>query len=433
MCDSRNTTHIVETECWLCPDRASCSQFDESYINRCDWFVIPGRTDESGRSDGICIDGLDYLQIGMCGPVGVLGWGLLTFAIGWVRKDRGKFANLRRYGLRVTATVVGRFIDNVFIPTAEGLPELPVARYWAWVRWKPRPPPQSTWWGFLLRPRWGPCKAAGRRVHTRWCCCLSWRCCGGGGGGGGGGACFGGRGRGGKGGGLKPWQRLMDAQGVVKVRVQLPKVEWDRARLTNGLLGTLRIVYDPWDDMNWVLPEAALGHSINRCATYSIALFMGCSLIAMSTKMIIDGFHCGPHFWGFHSCCSECDDWGEIGTLEAGTLEQRCYRGGCDGLSGKAHVYWCNNDSMSRYECYIGWAMLPLPTAFAGITLAIITLLQKNYGICRVGSKCDRFTGLLCGEGKFCCPDGPPRMYKRDAEMPNARALLDFANASGHL
>lgn len=35
-------------------------------------------------------------------------------------------------------------------------------------------------------------------------------------------------------------------------------------------------------------------------------------MVFMSCVMIIDGFHCGPHFWGFHECCDDCYDWIDI-------------------------------------------------------------------------------------------------------------------------
>ena len=125
--------------------------------------------------------------------------------------------------------------------------------------------------------------------------------------------------------------------GTVQLPVQLKKTEWERARLTNGLLSTLRIVYDPFDDTNWVLPETAMGEGVNRCLPIAITVLMvsrrtrtqdftprtsdwsatldlwqGIAMVFMSCVMIIDGFHCGPHFWGFHECCDDCYDWIDI-------------------------------------------------------------------------------------------------------------------------
>ena len=292
MCDSANTTDIIESECWLCPDAFTCNTFSKSYLNRCNWVTIANtadRCDDSGKCDGICTDGLDYMQIGASPAFAVFGWMLVTFGIGWVRKDRGKFATLRRHGYRVTAVVLSRFIDSVSVPTAEGLPELPVTRYWARVTWKPRPPRQATWVGMILHPRWG----AWARPLKRCCqaCLHCCPCCG---------CCLPRHARVHKhGGSLKPWQRLMTEDGAfrtnhyimcalrlrrvthplwlsgtVQLPVQLKKTEWERARLTNGLLSTLRIVYDPFDDTNWVLPETAMGEGVNRCLPVAITVLM---------------------------------------------------------------------------------------------------------------------------------------------------------------
>ena len=432
MCDSANTTDIVESECWLCPDQYTCNLFSSSYINRCNWRAIQdtdgNRCDDSGKCDGICTDGLDYIQVGASPGFAVVGWMLVVFGIGWGRKDRGKFGTLRRHGYRVTAVVLSRFIDSVAVPTAEGLPELPVTRYWAKVSWKPRPPPQATWLGMFLHPRWGPWSRPLKRGCQCWLRCCP--CCS---------CCLPRHARVHKHGGkLKPWQRVLKEDGTVQLAVQLQKSEWERARLTNGLLSTLRIVYDPYDDTNWVLPETAMGEGVNRAMPLAITVCMGVALVCMSCIMIIDGFHCGPHFWGFHECCDDCADWQTVATVPE--LMQQCYRGGCDGLAGKSHVYWCGNERNGE-SCYIGWSMVPIPAAVAAVALAVVVVLQKNKGICRPGSKWDRFCGYVCGEGLFCCPDEPPRMYKRLPFELGPRSvggsahlqLLDYTNASGHL
>ena len=72
-------------------------------------------------------------------------------------------------------------------------------------------------------------------------------------------------------------------------------------------------------------------------------------------------------------------------------------------MGGKSHVYWCGNKANGE-DCYIGWSMVPIPAGVTGLALATIILLQKNKGICRPGSKWDRFFGFLCGDGVFCCP-----------------------------
>lgn len=119
MCDNPNTTHIVETECWQCPTQELCNQWQGSYINRCNWYEIKGADRcADGLCDGICQDGRDYVELGASAPVASAGWVLIIFAIGWIRKDRGKFATLRRHGNRVTASVLGKFTKPVAIPTA---------------------------------------------------------------------------------------------------------------------------------------------------------------------------------------------------------------------------------------------------------------------------------------------------------------------------
>ena len=77
MCDDLNTTDIIETECWLCPDRETCRLFSRSYVNRCDWTqVFPQRCDDDNNCDGVCDDGMDYMQAGFsAGCCSCTGWG----------------------------------------------------------------------------------------------------------------------------------------------------------------------------------------------------------------------------------------------------------------------------------------------------------------------------------------------------------------------
>lgn len=292
--------------------------------------------------------------------------------------------------------------DKVVIPTAIGLPDLDVLRFWGTVRWAPQPPPQESWKGMLLYPRRG---AYERLVRQYLCCCssklrLSKHS-------------------------LKPWQRLMDEDGFVKVDLQLTESAFDAYKEE---VSTIRIVYDPFDDHNWVLPLAAVGQATPRLFAVAISILMGLSLVMMGIIMVADVFHCGPHFWGFPDCCDTCLDW-----TESSEGAQQCWRGGCDGVSGKSHQYWCSNGLSGGHECYIGWSMVPVPIALSGICFALVIVLQKNNGVCPVGSRCDRFCGFCCGEGKFCCPDQPPRMHRRDTEEPERQSLLDYASASGHL
>ena len=88
--------------------------------------------------------------------------------------------------------------------------------------------------------------------------------------------------------------------------------------------------------------------------------------------MIADAFHCGPDFWGFPSCCNVCHDWADVGdsTADSWDRKQQCYRGACDGVGGKSHWYWCANEhGGTPQQCYIGWAMVPIPVATDCTTL----------------------------------------------------------------
>jgi hypothetical protein len=227
----------------------------------------------------------------------------------------------------------------------------------------------------------------------------------------------------------------MDAGGHVEMKVQLPKEEWERTLLNTGEHGTLRIVYDPYDDTNWLLPEVAIGQPVDRLFAATIALFIGVTMVLMGTTMVIDAFHCGPHVWGFPSCCDDCHDWVDVSSGE-GSLEQVCWRGGCDGVGGKSHPYWCGN-GYNEKKCYIGWSLVPPAAATVGLCLAVIATLQKNLGVCKAGGRMDSCGGFVCGEGKFCCPDQPPRLYLngevKDGAYGERQMLLDFANSSGHL
>lgn len=109
MCDDLNTTDIIETECWLCPDKQVCDRFSKSFISRCEWRrVFPMRCDDDNNCDGVCNDGMDYMQAGFSPFVSMTGWLLFVYGLGWLRKERGKFAMLRRHGVQVTADMVGR-------------------------------------------------------------------------------------------------------------------------------------------------------------------------------------------------------------------------------------------------------------------------------------------------------------------------------------
>eukprot|EP01052_Picozoa_sp_SAG31_P001371 SAG31_NODE_47_length_30979_cov_41.708841_5_plen_438_part_00 len=413
MCDNPNTTHIVETECWQCPTRDLCNLWEKSYINRCNWMPITGegRALPDGTMDGICNDGRDYIQLGGSAPVASSGWVLIIFAIGWLRKDRGKFAALRRHGNRVTARVISKSIEDVPIPTASGLPQVTEERAFLTVSWKPRPAVQRTMLGCLVYPRWDACKwhfhrilCCGRRRGACSRCCRP------------------------QSSGSAAWTRYRDSRGSgdVQYKMHVPSALYDRSDLT------VRLMYDPWDDQNWVLPESAIGEPVPRLLFVAFLFGAGVSLVICGCVMVIDAFHCGPDFWGYPPCCNICYDWKEI---KENT--QICYRGACDGLGGKNQVYWCGNgvnEGAVGEDCYIGWSMVPMPAAATGIMLIVILTLLKNTSPCKPGSFCDRATNFLFGEGLFCCPDQPPREYREDfIDDPEQKTLLDYANRSTHL
>ncbi len=84
--------------------------------------------------------------------------------------------------------------------------------------------------------------------------------------------------------------------------------------------------------------------------------------------MVIDAFHCGKHIWGRRSCCEECDDWDDFGPNKP----QKCYRGPCDGLGGRTHLYWCES------KCDVTWALLPIPCAMGGVLVTLSGLQLRN-------------------------------------------------------
>jgi hypothetical protein len=142
---------------------------------------------------------------------------------------RAKYAALRRHGRRVTASVVAKTTETIEIPTADGLPEITETRTYLTVRWKPTPPVQISPPGCMLYPRWSACKWHCRRICRRTSSSASKK--------------------------KQPWQQYMGHDGVVQYKVHVSRATWEKADLT------VRLVYDPWDDTNWVLPEVRLAWS----------------------------------------------------------------------------------------------------------------------------------------------------------------------------
>jgi hypothetical protein len=154
----------------------------------------------------------------------------------------------------------------------------------------------------------------------------------------------------------EPWVRTeAAADGVVEHRVQCTQADYD-AVPEHADLAQLRIAYDPLDDTNPVLPAATVADQpLSRFSVGVLGVSAGVTVIMMGMVMIIDSFHCGKHFWGRMSCCDDCDDWVTNEIYDY----QTCYRGACDGLGGRTHLYWCEE------PCDVMWALLPLPTTCA--------------------------------------------------------------------
>jgi hypothetical protein len=93
-------------------------------------------------------------------------------------------------------------------------------------------------------------------------------------------------------------------------------------------------------------------------------------------------------------------------------------------------MYWCE----TAKECYIGWSMVPMPAAAFGVMMMVIILLLKNQSPCSPNSRCDKLARFVLGDGRFCCPDEPPREYRNDfINDPEKKTLLDYANRSTHI
>ena len=68
---------------------------------RCNWRTVSGvnGTAEGGVCDGVVLTAstTSNWQLRRCGRVGL---GLLVFGVGWMRKARGQFAELKAHGVR---------------------------------------------------------------------------------------------------------------------------------------------------------------------------------------------------------------------------------------------------------------------------------------------------------------------------------------------
>lgn len=162
MCDNLNTTYATEAECRFCETREDCAVFRSSFIHRCKYFTIPKRYDQWGYADGFCTDDIDFVSVSLAPWVMIIGWALLMFGIGLLRKERGDYAALRRYGVQVNADVVERTTTESLVKTEPSMPDVKITRYYARASW----PIDPAKWGVGNKYcRW----AAIRRHVSRYC------------------------------------------------------------------------------------------------------------------------------------------------------------------------------------------------------------------------------------------------------------------------
>ena len=475
MCDLANTSFTQEIECRFCKTEKTCNALKHSFVHRCEWQYIPGRIDYWGVKDGLCTDGLDFPTLAASPWIMMLGWAMLVYVIGLVRRERGQYADLRRYGERVTADVVKQDdVEQHEVETVPTLPNLMVPRYYIQVRWRVDPRLRN----FPLQTG---CRPLAFRLWLRrhfLSCCL------------------------GRPAVIEPWDRTCVAHGDVdnlsmgemehhrkmfekgdadgsgeldlnelrgvmdtlgrrdisseklaEVMVMMGSedgklLSWDAFNewysvLTDQRVGKfaamklqcteaiwhdvanrhmqLRVIYDPLIEGSAMSEVAIIGQPVPLAILYVLGLSFGCSIIMMGMVMVIDAFNCGHHFWGFPECCGHCADWVD----GAGKWGQKCFRGACDGLGGKTHLYWC------EAQCSVMWALLPIPCSVCGILFALAGLQLRNAGATNDKTKTGRLCRFVCGEGKFCCPAEPSSLYFEEAyrtangdQLPNERGVV---------
>lgn len=136
MCDNRNTTWVTEAECRFCETVEDCQQFRYSFIHRCNYYPIAERYDQWGYQDGLCTDGMDFVSVTVAPWVMIIGWALLMFGIGLLRKERGGYAALRRHGVHVSADVLNRTTAEKVLNTEPSMPNLNITRYYVLATWQ---------------------------------------------------------------------------------------------------------------------------------------------------------------------------------------------------------------------------------------------------------------------------------------------------------
>ena len=162
MCDNLNTTFAIEAECRFCETPADCGLFRNSFIHRCAYYTIPDRFDQWGYADGFCTDGLDLLSVSLAPWVMIIGWALLMFGVGLLRKERGEYAALRRYGVQVNADVLERTTAESVLKTEASMPDVKITRFYVRATWIIDPKKLGIGNKYF---RW----VAIRRLVGRWC------------------------------------------------------------------------------------------------------------------------------------------------------------------------------------------------------------------------------------------------------------------------
>jgi len=380
MCDNPNTTDISETECRFCLTVADCNVFRRSFIHPCNYYTIPNRYDEWGNQDGLCTDDLDILSVSLAPWVLIIGWALLMFGIGLIRKERGDYASLRRHGVRVNADVLERSMADSELVTAPSMPNLTTVRYYVTATWLLDP---SRWGSQTYcrgRAIWQRIRAPCRRRKGQPAFDGAWEQY----------RVHASNLRGSKKGSSSSLMRTRssdDASGAgslddappwgetaglartvsfadadvgktdssqqlhrVEKKIQCTFDDWERVVKQHMVI---RLMYDPMIGGSVMPMSGVVGQATSRLLLWAISACMGGAIIAMGLAMVIETFHCGQHFWGRESCCDVCHDWDDFGPDRA----QKCYRGACDGLGGRTHMYWC------EASCDVTWALLPIPCA----------------------------------------------------------------------
>ncbi len=162
MCDNLNTTFVTEAECRFCETPADCTLFRNSFIHRCRYYTIPNRFDQWGYADGFCTDDLDLLSVSLAPWVMIIGWALLMFGVGLLRKERGDYAALRRYGIQVNADVMERTTAESVLKTETSMPDVKITRFYVRATWIIDPTKLGIGNKYF---RW----VAVRRLASRWC------------------------------------------------------------------------------------------------------------------------------------------------------------------------------------------------------------------------------------------------------------------------